>query len=317
MEAKISVLDRIGQSFTLYKNHFIDFFLPIFLYNIISFLVFWVAFMAFVFWNIWSIDLQNMDYFSFLNNPKIVTLIAIWMVIFIVYLLLYIPVLLWLIKSIKQAYDEQEVTPKANILYWFTNLTNSFKTYWYIFVYVAIVPAVFFIVWWILFNYWYYSDSDILKQIWTFWMIFWWILFIVFSIYRWLKSTFPIYSAVNNDSFTKEDFSNAINITHNNWWRILWNFILIWLIITLVSWLISWLLWIFSYSSLDFSSVTSLQDFTEIASNFSVVWESLSWFVNTIISTITSVFVIIFTYIFYMTLRQESIIVPKKWEIEL
>lgn len=148
-------------------------------------------------------------------------------------------------------------------------------------------------------------------------MIFWWILFIVFSIYRGLKSTFPIYSAVNNDSFTKEDFSNAINITHNNWWRILWNFILIWLTITIVSWLISWLLWIFSYSSLDFSSVTSLQDFTEIASNFSVVWESLSWFVNTIISTITSVFVIIFTYIFYMTLRQESIIVPKKWEIEL
>ncbi|MDD2871466.1 MAG: hypothetical protein PHS49_05740 [Candidatus Gracilibacteria bacterium] len=317
MEAKISVLDRIGQSFTLYKNHFIDFFLPIFLYNIISFLVFGVAFMAFVFGNIGSIDLQNMDYFSFLNNPKIVSLIAIGMVIFIVYLLLYIPVLLGLIKSIKQAYDEQEVTPKANILYGFTNLTNSFKTYWYIFVYVAIVPAVFFIIGGILFNYGYYSDSDILKQIGRFGMIFGGILFIVFSIYRGLKSTFPIYSAVNNDSFTKEDFSNAINITHNNWWRILGNFILIGLTITIVSGLISGLLGIFSYSSLDFSSVTSLQDFTEIASNFSVVGESLSGFVNTIISTITSVFVIIFTYIFYMTLRQESIIVPKKGEIEL
>jgi hypothetical protein len=47
------------------------------------------------------------------------------------------------------------------------------------------------------------------------------VLFLVFSIYRGLKASFVLYSAVSNEKFTQEDFDKSIKTTDNQLWRIL------------------------------------------------------------------------------------------------
>ncbi len=307
MIIKANVFGRIEQSLILLKNNFLDFFVPFFIYNFISFLVFWVIFMSFWLSMIWNMDM-NTDFFLFLNNPKIVIFIALWMILFITYLLLIIPVFLGLLKSIKQAINNEQITTKNNIFYWFSNLINSFKTYWYIFAYVALIPSIIFILWWILLIAWYFFNGlDFLKQIWLFLMIVWLVLFITFSIYRWYKTSFSIYSAVNNNSFTKIDFIKTISYTNNNWWRIFWNFLLVLLIILTVSSILSWIFSTVSFNNnIDIYSIESMENIKSLASNFSIVTESLYWFLNTTISTIWKIFWIIFTYLFYLRLKEEQ-----------
>lgn len=314
MIVKAWVLDRIEQSFVIFKNNFLDFFVVFFIYNFISFLVIWVAIFSFWLWVISGLDTTSTDPFVILNNPKVVILISVWMITMIVYLLLYIPILLWLTKSIKQAINWEVVTSKDNIIYWFKNLNKSFKTYWYIFAYVALIPSIIFILWWIMFNASYFLWApDYLKIIWGWFMWISFVLFLVYAIYRWYRASFSLYSAVNNDSFTKDDFLKTLWLTDNNWWRIFGNFLLLWIIIWVLS---SFVTGIFSAVSLsnkiDTESIKTIEDIKMLASNFSIVTQSLSWFVNTIISTIWKIFIIIFTYLFYLRLKQESV-----WTVEI
>ena len=318
MDVKIWVLDRIEQTFNIFKNNFMDFFLPLFLYNLISVVIFWTILMSMFFSNLWNITNWSLDFFTLLNNPYVVIAIAVWIISFIVYLMLYIPILLWLIKSIKQAYEWDQVTVIENLFYWFSRLTDSFKTYWYIFAYIALIPSLFFILGWILFNAWFYIEwQEKLKQVWWILMIVWWILFVVFLLYRWIKASFSIYSAVNHDSFKKDDFLNSINITNNNWWRIVWNFFLMGLIILLVSWLIWWLFKIFSYNWIDYTSIRTLDDIMNIVWEFSITTQILSGFINNILNTIWTVFIIIFTYLFFLRLKNEANNITSTWKIEL
>lgn len=318
MQVKAWVFDRIGQSFVLLKNNFMDFFMPLFLYNLISVVVIWTIAMWFFFSNMWNIMNRSIDFFSFLNNSFVVISIAVWMVLFIVYLILYIPVLLWLIKWIKQASEWEEVTTMENLVYWFSRLTNSFKTYWYIFSYVALIPAMIFIIGWILFNAWFYFDwFGFFKSLWVSLMVLWGLLFLVFALYRWVKARFALYSAINHDNFKKDDFLNSVNITNYNWFRIVWNYLLLWLIISIVSWFIWWILKLYSYSWVDFTSIRNIDDIMNIASGFSIKIQILSWFLNNVLSTIWAVFVIIFTYLFFLRLKSESGSIANTWKIEL
>lgn len=318
MQVKAWLFDRAGQSFVLLKNNFMDFFLPLFLYNLISVVVVWTILIWVFFSNIWNIMNGTVDFFSFLNNSYVVISMAIWMVAFIVYLVLYIPILLGLIKGIKQALEQTEVTTMNNLIYWFSRLTSSFKTYWYIFSYVALIPALLFILGWVLFNTWFYFEwLDVLQYIWGLLMILWWWLFLIFALYRWVKAHFALYSAVNHDSFKKDDFLNSVIITDSNWFRIVWNYLLIWLIVSLISWIIWWLFKIFSYSWIDFTSIKSIEDIVSIAWNFSVTTQILSGFINNIINTIWAVFIIIFTYLFFIRLKSEAGNIANTWKIEL
>ena len=45
-------------------------------------------------------------------------------------------------------------------------------------------------------------------------------LFVVFGIYRGIKTTFSLYSAVVYDTFTKKNFKKSLEVTKNQWWRI-------------------------------------------------------------------------------------------------
>ncbi len=305
--AKEKVLDRIEQSFVLFKNNFLELFLPIFLYNLFSVLVFWTLGLFYVLNKLSNISTDvSPDFFTVLNNPIVVIMITFGMIIFIAYLLINITFILGLIKSIQQASKSEQVTPKENILYGFKNLFNSFKTYWYIFAYVALIPALIFIVWGILFNLWfYYDNSSLLLKIWWALMVIAWILFFFFAIVRWIKATFPLYNAVEKGDFSKENFSWALKLTKNNWWRVLWNFALVGLIIWLVTWMISGVIWIIT-PPMNLDNIKWLEDIKSIVDNFSIIWNIISNTLKAIINNIGTVFMIIFTYVFFKRLEDEN-----------
>lgn len=326
MEINENVLGRIEQSFILFKNNFKELFLPLFIYNLLSLVVFWTLLMYFFLSGIWDIIKPDLDLFSFLNNPYVIISIIVWTMAFIIYLMLYLPILLGLIKSIKQAYEWNKITSKENVIYWFSRLKKSFNTYWYIFSYVALIPSIVFILWGLLFNISYYVEwYEFLKNIWIGFLILGWIIFLLFFVYRWVKTKFSIYSAIDNDTFTKDDFSESLKITDNNWRRIVWNLFLIWLIISSITWFIWWIINIFSYWWIDFTSIRSINDISWLFANFSITGQLIGWFINNIISTIGAVFLIIFTYLFFIRLSFESknknVIwnenINKNWDINL
>ncbi len=301
-QAKEKVLDRIGQSYSLFRKNFYWIFMPIFIYNIIFVVLIFTFIMHLIFSSILA-----WDSLSLLSSANFIISIAVWIIIFIVYLILYIWVFLWTIKWIKQATQEEKINIKENIFYGFSKIFSSFKIYWYIFVYVAMIPALLFIVWWLTFIAWANElwPVSLIEKTWVVLMWLWTTLFIVLAIYRWIRAAFAIYNSVEENSFTKKDFWLSINITENNWWRIAWNFLLTWLITVLIAWIVLWTFSLFIWW-IDYEWIDSLDAFTALASQFSLTTELLKWFINNLVSTTISVYMIVFTYIFYLRLKDEN-----------
>jgi hypothetical protein len=322
MDIREWVISRISDTAELFKNNFVWLFLPLFLYNFISIVIVWTFVKYYTISKLSLIsEYQNFDIFMFLNDSNSVISIIISSFAFILYLLLYIIVLLWLLKSIKQSIKNEKITILENFIYGLHRFWWSMKTYWYVFVYVVLTPAIFFIVWWLFFNISYYLWSlDFLKTIWIFLMWIWFLLFIVYSIYRWLKSKFALYSAVDKDSFTKENFSNSVIFTNNNRWRIFWNFLLVWILVWFITMLISWIFWLIFFSLSWWNSVLDSIIFglktnnpelikstiSEYLLNFSLFNEILSNIVKNIFNTFASIFLIIFSYLLFLRLELES-----------
>ena len=315
--AKAEIFDRIEQSFELFKNNFLWLFLPIFLYtfftvtlfmNIVNYFLinFWEKF-----WTNWT------DILSIFENSYTIIAIVIFIHLAILYVTLYIIFILATIKWVKQAYNWEIVNYKENIKYWFKNLFESFKTYWYIFAYVALIPAMVWIIWWLFSIYWMHYNNDDFTKIWIFFSIFALIFFIFFSIYRWTKSNFAISSAVDKNIFNKQNFDFSIKITKNNFWRIFWNFLLLRLIIWFATWIVNQIIWLFG-SSFDFNieDMINLKDshnpeaitnfVHNTLSSYSPLKKLLLDFLSDIIATISSVFLLIFTYIFFKRLEIEN-----------
>lgn len=321
MEIKPWVLDRIEQTFVLFKNNFVWLFLPLFLYNFLSIVILGSFSQYYFMSKINSIEsVQNSDIFTFLNTPEVVFYIVVWTFIFIIYLLFYIVILLWLLKSIKQTLNNETINISENFYYWISRFYSSMKTYWYIFAYIALITSIIFISWGLIFNisyfYWWIWN---LETIWWWLMITGLVLFIVFSLYRGLKSKFAIYSAVDEDIFDKNNFLLSVKSTESNWWRILWNFMLVWIIISLVFWLINWLVsavffwiswwqWFLEWliSAYNSNNVDLIKEqINNYLWNFSILSEIFKNLINNILNTLESIFFIVFTYLFFIRLKTE------------
>lgn len=315
MLANEKVLDRIEQSFEIFRKAFIYIVLPFFVYNIISFIFFLLVISYFIFsWILSSlVDLLSYNnFFLFLSNPKFIILATLSLFFLLVYLLLFIPFLIYTIKTIWDFYNWAiKIDFKSNFLYATNRFLNIMQTYWYMFAYLALIPSLIFIFWGLIFNIWYFYDLpfDYKMVGWAF-MLVWFLFFIVNMIYRWIKSTFALYSAIDCDDYSKENFVQSVTITNKKWWRILWNLILIWAIVWLLSWIASNIFSIFfgkiwDFSSLDFENITpsTLQSFIDAFSFFNYF---VSWFFDSLIKTIGTVFIYVFIYVFYKRLYFES-----------
>lgn len=305
---KESVLDRIEQSFIFMKNNFLNLFLPLSIFYILWFYIFYW------FWNflMWFVDIKNF------SSPLNFLIIFIVFILIITYLILDILFIIWLYKTIIDIDWKKEVNLESNYKYAYNKLFSLFKVYYYIFIYVFLIPSVVFIVWWIYFLYLQYNDlihlSSIDKKI----VLIWFLLlvwFIIYISYKSNKAVFWIVSSIDKDSFDKQNFKNSVKLTNWNWWRIFWNFLLIWLIISLLTSLINS---IFQINTL-FEASTFIDnipmenkniDFNKILEEFKTsnpfeqwLLEELTW---RIVMIITLIFTSIFTYIFYKRLEFEK-----------
>lgn len=307
MEIKAWVFDRIKLSFSIFFSNFINLFLPLFLYKFLFIVLIWTFFLSIFFSQFLASGINWLDFFSFLNSSFIVFSILFLMIFFIVYLTLYIWIFIWIIRTAKQIVEEREVNVIENLKYWFSKIFSAFKTYWFIFAYVALIPALIFIVWWLLLNIWLFNSSlSFLSALGWLVMWIWWLIFIVFSIYRWLKASFSLSSAIDSDSYTKDNFNFSIWLTDNKFLRILWNYILFAIIVWLI-WFIYWIISLFlNISWVNFDSINTLNDFYLLAWEFSFTTQVISWFISSILNTSLTVIWIIFTYIFFLRLKKEA-----------
>ena len=321
--AKETVFDRIEQSFELFKNNFVKLILPLFAYSFATITIFMSV--VSYFWMKYAERFsdnfdknkisENLDWLNY--SSEIVIWISVFIILIILYLTLYIPFWLATIKSIKQWYNWEEITVKENIIYWFKNIFNSFKTYWYVFAYVTLIPALIWIVWGFLSIYGMQFWDKNYTQIWVSISIFALIFFIFFSVYRWTKSSFYMSSAIDKNEFTKENFNFSVKITKNKFWRIIWNFLLIWLIISVVTWIANNIVSLFGSSfDFDIESLANLKENWNIEEIMNLVNETLKSYspitnlilnsIETFIKTISTVFILIFTYILFKRLEIEN-----------
>lgn len=329
MIASEKVLDRMEQSFFIFKTAFVYLVLPLFVYNIVSFIFITSVVYYLIFsWVLFSlVDLLSYNnFFLFFSSTKFVILSTLSLFFLVLYVLIFIPFLIYTIKTISDFYNwEVKVDFKSNFFYASSRFFDIMKTYRYIFAYLALIPSIIFIIWWVIFNVGYFYDLQFdYKMIWWAFMLTWFLLFIINMIYRGIKSTFALYSAIDNDSYTKEDFLKSVSITNNKWWRIFWNLILVWFIVWLLSWIASNFFSIFfgnfwDFSTIDFENinVVAIQNFIDAFSFFNYF---VSWFFGNLIKTVGSVFIYIFIYVLFKRLVSETsnnIITEEKKEKEL
>ncbi|MDD2907405.1 MAG: hypothetical protein PHH98_02070 [Candidatus Gracilibacteria bacterium] len=314
MNAGINVLDRIEQSFLLFKKGIKVLVIPFFVYYFISYAFFTIISIYFLSTGIVDSISETMNYNNFFllfNNPKVILLLVVAMFFGLIYLVIYIPFVIYAIRTIKNLYNDEVINYKENVLYSENKFFEIMKTYWYIFAYVALIPSLFFIVGGGIFNLGYFLNwDDAYKIIGGFLMGIGIFLFIAFSLYRGIKTTFAVSSAIDCDEYTIENFKKSVSITDNNWWRIIGNVILVGIIISLLSGVAKNIFSIFfSSSSGIIDLVSNYKDKDAIANflaNFSYFNYFISGFFDLIISTIGKIFTIIFIYVFYKRLDFEK-----------
>ncbi|MDD5770212.1 MAG: hypothetical protein PHE25_04525, partial [Candidatus Gracilibacteria bacterium] len=293
------------------KNNFLKLFLPQFIfYVVIYFLIYYSILSSSLFF-----DTKNI--LSYGNY----VLISAFSFLILAYLFLQIGFILGLYKTIIDIDNGKEVDLKSNYKYGFLNIFESFKTYYYIFIYVYGIPALIFIIAGIYFIYIQMGNIVIggfQNQMWNFiWVgIMLFLGFMIYIIYRSNKSIFAILSAVSEDDFSKENFKKSVSLTNGNWWRIFGNFLLVGIIFSLFSGIISSITPSDSFGIGDITKLTNIQngiskeDVLSLFENFKNGFMSLNSIIGLIISKIIEIFSIlfvsVFTYIFYKRLQEEQ-----------
>jgi len=330
LKIKENFFDRFDQSFRLIKSNFVWLIAPVFVYYFLVYIVFTVLMWTFFLSKIGSIEnIENFNIWLFLSDPSVVIIIAVWMFLFLINLLLFIVIILSILKSIKQAVTWEQINIQENIVYWFTRFFSSMKTYWYVFSYVYLIPAIIFIIWGLLLNMWLYKNIDSFTYFWWLTIVASILTLILFAIYRWTKATFALYSAVDNDSFEKDNFNHSVSITNKKWWRVFWNIFLVWMIISLWTSMIESAIWLVLFSASGWWSVLTswitdiiswgnlekiISTITEYFQNKSMFYDILKNLISIILQSIWTVFVFTFIYLFYLRLFREDEYFSNKWE---
>lgn len=302
-QAKQSVLDRIEQSFWIFMKAPFQLVLPLALFNIIMLQI--LPAIAIYIFPMQNAQMQNISLLISMG----VTLAIIYAII---YLTVMIPVSVSIIKSTIDIIKNKKVDYQENIKYSFHRLWKLFRVYWFIFEYSYLVPALCFIASGFVMITGMFIQNDMLIHIALAGMWISGFYAIIQGLYRWLKTTFSIINAMYQNDFEKESFKNTLKITDNNWWRILWNLMLVWLIWGLIVGLMSGILNSLSFINSDITDMISSEN-TEFNTQ-EILWNlqsfnAMSFIIKSIeqiLSALLSSFIIVFSVVFYLRLRDES-----------
>ncbi len=314
IEPKQNFLDRIEQTFILYKSDFLNVSLYYIWFIILNWIIFkWFTLLIMFVWlKFVNVENLNIDTSLYINLTYI---IVIFMIVFITLLIIQIPFYLSLILNVNQLYKGEKITYKENFFIALKNIKKAFYTYRYIFKYVWLIPCLLLIVWLLIIIF----DLNI-------WLIIIWITFIIslyFIFYRWTQICFSMISAVSYNSFTVDNFTKSISITKNKLWRIFWNLFWLWIIIWLSLSIFNLFLSLFissdNYSEIITSLITqsnnpnfdlakSIPDIkNQLTPTFAWTINSIfHWIINDIIKWIIFIFTLIFSFIFFKRLENEA-----------
>ncbi len=306
LTAKAWVLDRIEQTFKTFIQNPIALITPLFAVNFVMMTIAPIFFMQYFF-------TSNIDN---LNNiiQSLYILIVAALIYGIIYMILIIPATISTLKTSADILWRKKVSLGENIWYGFRKLWKAFSVYWYMFAYAYLVPAICFIVAWLIMIYGLYTEEPTIRVVWSILMWVAWLYALVQWVYRGLKSSFAVVAAVLHEDYSKSQFQKGILVTHNNWWRILGNFLLVWLIAWLSMGLITGLLGSISFLSSginDFIPTNEEVSISDLQNTFSAMWTFNIWAfiidsITQILSTIVTAFIMVFSMIFFMRLRDEA-----------
>jgi uncharacterized membrane protein YhaH (DUF805 family) len=256
---------------------------------------------------IWP-ETQFIDLFY---RPELLYMILVWGIFLILYFLLIVFMVLWNVKSFQQVYHKEELTILDNFIFAKQNYFSLYKTYWYLFAYIALYPSLLFILWGILFwgNASLSTPLELFKWISIAIMlisVFW---FIVNAIYRTYRSIFSLYHAVVNRDFTKENFLESLEFTKWKYWRVFWNMLLISIIFQIILMTSHFFLWFVYPSFISSEDIQASESFYDIVAtfhaNFQILPQILMDVVSTFLTTFLWVWVSVFTFLFYKDFQKE------------
>lgn len=315
LEINEKFVDRVKQSIIILKNNVLQITLPMIVFNLV-FLV--------LIPRVLLHTLPIVEMFSWDVTQKIWIYMSFWLALWGLYLLAFlfilIPVQISVVKSIKDCLEGRIIDMKFNINYWFKSIAKIFKTYWYMFVYVYLIPAALFIVGWCMFIWWNFLSDNPIGIASVIWSIIMWIsliVFVVFAIYRGTKATFWIIAAIDKQEYTKDNLHKSIKLSDGKWWRVFWNLFWMGFIIGAILQLLEFVWSIFLAFSYDWTELLSASqsddvDIQELISQFTA-FQPIS-FINNVLQvgfwSILWTLIVIFSYLLFKRLEQEAKEIP-------
>lgn len=332
-QPKEKFLDRIEQSFIIFREKFFPLVLPVLLFNIVLVVcvpyIFWIFFLSIV-------PLESFfsgDTSGILSNLSFLLSLIFTAGVFLVflYVIIFIPIQIWILRTIRQWISGESTDISENIKYGFWKISDAFRTYWYIFSYTLLFPAMVFIVWGIFLNiglYYNTSSTEIFTIIWGSLMAISVCIGIYFLIYRGTKSMFGLVGAVDSQLFTKENFQRSLSLSDGKWWRVFWNILGVTFLWGLLVWLIGGIWESLTFFGNDWTNVlqeqSDQQELMQVLDSFSRfdIFFFLNSVLQTSLNTILGVFITVFSYVLFRRLQIESdkktstqTIDPVKWEL--
>lgn len=303
------VFDRMEVSFHIFKQIPYSTLLFIIGFNICFVVIIPAIFFAIFSMIVWVDALTTFSAETSLAFSLGTSLILLYVISYLTLLVLSQLVLYISVKNTLYKTPENFME-NLKIAYW--KIWNVFKVYWYIFAYVYLLPASIFIAGGLTYIWYLITRIEVLNYIAITCIVISVILAIVFSIYRWLQTSFSLLYSIDKDNYQKQNFVESLWLSQNKLLRIFWNLLLVWLIAWLIIGLFEWVLDSFIFSTTNLWVLTELENpdinWTETLKSFTdFSWmQFLSNLIWNIISSIFMIYLVIFTYIFMKRLEFEN-----------
>lgn len=321
IKIKWGVFDRIELLFGLIKKHIVGLMIPVFIYQLCG-IVLLTFFMVFIGKQLSLIgDIASVETVSQILTVPNIAMIILFFVVLIADILIGIIIGTWIIGGIKQLTrweTDIKIDWKNYFFFGKKHLWNACKVYWYMFVYVWLLPCIVLIIGLAGVIIGSILDYDMVLQISNIVLIVGVIYLFINLIYRGMKSMFALFHAIDTDDFWKEAFYQHISYTDNQWWRIFWNMLLVGIILgTIVNIIQGIVSSFFPAANVWEADISGLLEWDSMLNAWELQgileqWLQLdtSFFITQFVSIfLMSIYSIVFTgfiYILYLRLKRES-----------
>ncbi|PIE85096.1 hypothetical protein CSA08_03550 [Candidatus Gracilibacteria bacterium] len=290
MKYKEGVLDRFSQSIELYGKNFIKLTLPFIIYNAIMLLA------------VMGAIITILATLTGGNEPTtamaILVILAI-IVVLLVYLVFSVPVFACTFRSIKNAANGETIDLKANFSYGMKNFGGVIKMYWFVFMYVVLVPFIITLIGFIMIIAGIEAGSFV--------VVIGGVMQLIFLFYRGLKTSFSVVDSIDTDNYTKENFDKKLSLTNGKLWRVIGNYFVYGILVGIIMWVVGMITGSIgtnpSIVDIDFKDLRSFIVYTQSYNFFAGLVGDI---IELVISSILTVFGMAFVYIFYKRLESEQ-----------